>query len=103
MHCTSGFCTSNCAGKVLAGQMETQRLLVPEPVTLPPADSAAALEARETLSQLGIEIEPFGGDTLLVSSYPAMLANLSPGEMLRQVVELLVSSHKSPERARPSG
>jgi len=84
--------------KVLAGQMETQRLLVPEPVTLPPADSAAALEASETLAQLGIEIEPFGGDTLLVSSYPAMLANLSPADMLRQVVELLVSSHKTPER-----
>src|SRR5439155_14352954 len=84
--------------KVLAGQMETQRLLVPEPVTLPPAEGAAALEARETLAQLGIEVEPFGGDTLLVSTYPAMLANLSPAEMLRQVVELLVTSHKGPER-----
>jgi len=84
--------------KVIAGQMETQRLLVPEPVTLPPAESAAALEARDTLAKLGIEVEPFGGDTLLVSSYPAMLANLSPAEMLRQVVELLVTSHKNPER-----
>jgi DNA mismatch repair protein MutL len=84
--------------KVLAGQMETQRLLVPEPVTLPPADAAAALAAQATLAQLGIEIEPFGGDTLLVSSYPAMLANLSPAEMLRQVVELLLTSDKRPER-----
>lgn len=84
--------------KVLAGQMETQRLLVPEPVTLPPADAAAALESREILAQLGIEVEPFGGDTVLMSSYPAMLANLSPAEMLRQVVELLVTSHKTPER-----
>lgn len=84
--------------KVLAGQMEMQRLLVPEPVTLAPTDLAAALSARETLAQLGIEIEEFGGDTVLVSSYPAMLANLSPSEMLRQVVELLTSSHKQPER-----
>jgi DNA mismatch repair protein MutL len=84
--------------KVLAGQMETQRLLVPEPVTLPPADGAAALEARDTLAQLGIEIEPFGGDTVLVSSYPAMLANLSPAEVLRQMVDLLLSSEKRPER-----
>jgi DNA mismatch repair protein MutL len=84
--------------KVLAGQMETQRLLVPEPVTLPPADAAAALEAKDTLAKLGIEVEPFGGDTLLVSTYPAMLANLGPADMLRQVVELLVSSHKTPER-----
>jgi DNA mismatch repair protein MutL len=84
--------------KVLAGQMETQRLLVPEPVTLPPADCAAALVSRDLLSQLGIEIEPFGGDTVLMSSYPAMLANLSPAEMLRQVIDLLVTSHKTPER-----
>lgn len=84
--------------KVLAGQMEMQRLLVPEPVTLPPAETAAALEARDTLAQLGIEVEAFGGDTVLVSSYPAMLANLSPAEMLRQVVELLVTCHKTPER-----
>ena len=84
--------------KVLAGGMETQRLLVPEPVTLPPADAAAALAAAETLGKLGIEVEPFGGDTVLVASYPAMLANLSPAEMLRQVVELLVTSPKTPER-----
>ena len=54
--------------KVLAGAMETQRLLVPEPVDLTPAEAAAALAAREVLAQLGIEIEPFGGDTVLVSA-----------------------------------
>jgi DNA mismatch repair protein MutL len=84
--------------KVLAGQMEMQRLLVPEPVTLAPSEAAVALAAQVTLAQLGIEVEAFGGDTVLVSSYPAMLANLSPAELLRQVVELLVSSPKSPER-----
>ena len=84
--------------KVLNGDMEAQRLLVPEPVSLPPAEAAAALEARETLAQLGIEVEPFGGDTVLVSSYPAMLANLAPADMLRQVVEQLVTSSKTPER-----
>ena len=84
--------------KVLAGKMETQRLLVPEPVSLPPADAAAAIEAREVLLQLGIEIEPFGGDTVLVSSYPAMLANMSPAEMLRQVVEEMIAGRKQLER-----
>lgn len=84
--------------KVLAGQMERQRLLVPEPVTLPPAEASAALAAKETLDQLGIEVEAFGGDTVLVSSYPAMLANLSPAELLRQVVELLLAKPESPSR-----
>jgi len=84
--------------KVLAGDMETQRLLVPEPVSLAPAEAAAALEAKEVLAQLGIEVEPFGGDTVLVSSYPAMLANLAPADMLRQVVEQLITSSRTPER-----
>jgi DNA mismatch repair protein MutL len=50
------------------------------------------------LAQLGIEVEPFGGDTVLVSSYPAMLANIPPGEVLRQAVEQLVSGGKRPDR-----
>jgi DNA mismatch repair protein MutL len=84
---------------VLGGEMETQRLLVPEPVALSASDAAAVLEARETLARLGIEVAPFGGDTVLISSYPAMLANMSPEEVLRQVVDLLVAGGKPPERA----
>jgi DNA mismatch repair protein MutL len=84
--------------RVLAGQMEMQRLLVPEPVSLSPAEAAATLEAKELLAQLGIEVEPFGGDCILVSSYPAMLANMSPSEMLRQVVDQLLSGGKAPDR-----
>ncbi len=84
--------------KVNAGAMETQRLLVPEPVTLTPAEAAAALDAHDALARIGIEVEPFGGDTVLVSAYPAMLANLGPAEMLRQVVDQLLVGEKSLER-----
>jgi DNA mismatch repair protein MutL len=84
--------------RVLAGTLESQRLLVPEPVTLSPTETAAALEAREALARLGMEVEPFGGDTVLVSSYPAMLANFNPSEVLRQVVAQLMDSHKTPDR-----
>jgi DNA mismatch repair protein MutL len=83
---------------ILAEQLEVQRLLVPEPVTLPAAELALVLEARETLARLGIDVQPFGGDTVLVSSYPALLANLRPEEVLRQVVELLVAGGKPPDR-----
>jgi len=84
--------------KVLAGAMETQQLLVPEPVHLASAEAAAVDDARETLAQLGIMVEPFGGDTVLISSYPAMLANIPPAEILRQVVDQLVEHGKAPDR-----
>jgi DNA mismatch repair protein MutL len=84
--------------RVLSGTLEAQRLLVPEPVALSPAEVAAVLDARDFLARLGIDVEPFGGDTLLVSSYPAMLANFHPADILRQVVEQLLMVGRSPDR-----
>ena len=84
--------------KVLAGKLETQRLLVPEPVSLTAAESALVLDNREILEEIGIEVDSFGGDTVIVSGYPAMLVNQNPAEMLRQVVELLQNEGKKPER-----
>ncbi|MHB0955286.1 MAG: DNA mismatch repair endonuclease MutL [Pirellulaceae bacterium] len=84
--------------RVLSGTLESQRLLVPEPVTLTPSEASAALEARDVLAQLGMDLEPFGGDTILVSSYPAMLANFNPTDVLRQVVDQLLNVQKPPDR-----
>jgi DNA mismatch repair protein MutL len=83
--------------KVLAGALESQRLLVPEPVDLAASEAAAVLERKDLLAQLGVEVEPFGGETVLVSSYPAMLANWRPAEVLRDLVEKLLSGGKAPE------
>lgn len=84
--------------KVVAGSLETQNLLVPEPVRLTPAEAAAVLDARDLFLRLGIDVAPFGGDTVLVSSYPAMLANIGPEELLRQLVEKLASTGQEPDR-----
>lgn len=84
--------------KVLSGKPESQRLLVPEPVTLTPAEAATVLDCRETLSKIGIEVEPFGGETVLITAYPAMLAKRPPAEILRQLVEELLVEGKTPDR-----
>ena len=84
--------------KVLGGKLEAQQLLLPEPVHLSPPEAAAALEAQDLLSELGIKIEPFGGGTVLLSSYPAMLANMNPSEMLHNVIERLLAGGKQPDR-----
>jgi len=84
--------------KVLAGALESQRLLVPEPVDLAASEAAAVVEHADVLSQLGVDVEPFGGETVLVSSYPAMLGNWRPAEVLRALVEQLLTPGKRPER-----
>ncbi len=81
--------------KVLSGKLESQRMLVPEPVTLPPAEAAAVLEQTQLLESLGIEVEPFGGDTVLVSSYPTMLWQQNPAEVLKGVVDKLMGEAKN--------
>jgi DNA mismatch repair protein MutL len=84
--------------RVLGGAVESQALLVPEPVELTPSEVAAATENRELLAKLGLKVEPFGGDTVLVGSYPAMLANMNPSEVLRGLLERLLSGTKTPDR-----
>lgn len=83
--------------RVAAGPVETQALLVPEPVDLPPAEAAAAIEHQELLERLGVRIEPFGGDTILVSGYPAMLAGFGAPEVLRGLLEPLMAGGKEPQ------
>ena len=80
--------------KIAQGQLESQRLLVPEPVDLASSEAGLLLEHRDVLAQLGLEIEPFGGETVLVAAYPAMLANFSPREVLSGLVEQLQTGGK---------
>lgn len=79
------------------GRLETQRLLVPEPVSLTPAERAAALDAQAALAQVGLEIEDFGGESVLIRSYPAMLPKASPTEMLHTLLEVLIGAGKQPD------
>lgn len=84
--------------KVLSGGMESQRLLVPEPIDLPPGQAGLVLEHAELFARLGIRVEEFGGDTILVSSYPAMLANLNVGALVREVIDDLLGGTEPPDR-----
>ncbi|MGA2059525.1 MAG: DNA mismatch repair endonuclease MutL [Thermoguttaceae bacterium] len=84
--------------RVNTNAVETQNLLVPEPVDLSAAEAVAALENRDLLAELGMKIEPFGGDTVLVVGYPAMLANINPVELLRELLDRLASGGRQPDR-----
>ena len=84
--------------RVRDGQLEVQRLLVPEPVELPAEQAAAVVEARDALGELGLDVADFGGNTVLVGSYPTLLARRPPGEILKAVVDVLASKDRPPTR-----
>jgi DNA mismatch repair protein MutL len=84
--------------RVLAGPVESQRMLMPETVELPPAEAALVLEHRDVLEQLGFGVAEFGGGTLLVNGYPAMLAKADPVDLLRQIAEQLNDAGQKPSR-----
>ncbi len=82
--------------RVLGSGVESQRLLVPEPVELTAVEAAEVLQQKAILGRLGLEIEPFGGDTVLVASVPAMMAHLSPDRLLRDLAEHFRSKPLAP-------
>ncbi|MBI2975976.1 MAG: DNA mismatch repair protein MutL, partial [Chloroflexi bacterium] len=70
-----------------AAQVVSQALLDPVAVEVP-ADAAYLLQAQiDTLNALGFSIEPFGSNTFLVRSLPAVLGPIDPARAVRVVVE----------------
>jgi DNA mismatch repair protein MutL len=84
--------------RLRSGRLETQRLLLPETVELPAGQAALVLEQREALAELGLEVDGFGGGTLMLSSYPALLGRQSPKAVLRAVIDYVLAKERVPSR-----
>ena len=59
--------------KLSTQSLESQRLLIPVVLELPAAERAALVAKAEALARFGFEIEDFGGDSVKVTSVPALL------------------------------
>lgn len=59
--------------RILAGPLEAQRLLLPEPIEVSPQQSAAADAHAELLGRIGIELSAFGPTSLAVQTMPSFL------------------------------
>jgi DNA mismatch repair protein MutL len=71
---------------------------IPETVSLPPALAAVVLAHREALAELGLGVEDFGGGTVLLTGYPAVLGKRSPRGLLQGVAEYLGAKERVPTR-----
>jgi DNA mismatch repair protein MutL len=84
--------------RVDQGAVESQRMLVPQTLEFSDREAAVLLEHAEVLSQIGYRLEEFGGGTVLLTAYPAILAHADHDRILRDAAESLTSSGQSPSR-----
>ncbi len=84
--------------RIRDGKLEVQRLLIPEPIDLPAEQAALVLEAADALRELGLEVSDFGGNTILLSSYPTLLGRKPPHVILRGVIDHLVTQERPPAK-----
>jgi DNA mismatch repair protein MutL len=67
----------------------SQQLLSPLPLELTPRQHAAMAEHVEALTELGFEIEPFGGETFLLRAIPAALERGDIGQAVTEILDEL--------------
>jgi DNA mismatch repair protein MutL len=69
-----------------AGGIESQRLLFPETVELSFGESTAAVRFLNDLTKTGFEIEPFGGNTVIISAIPRLATGRDAAMLLRDIL-----------------
>ena len=87
-----------------ANTLQTQPLLIPESVDLPPHQCQLLIEHLPDLAKLGLEIEQFGPHAFVVRSVPALLGPLSVSDLIRELVDDLSewrSADSLEEKVRP--
>ncbi len=84
--------------RVLAGNVESQRMLVPQPVELSTAESALLSEHAPLLAEFGLCLSEFGANTVLVTAYPVILSRTDPAQMVRDAAERIAESGRDPNR-----
>jgi DNA mismatch repair protein MutL len=73
--------------KLTSESLESQRLLIPAVLDLPPAERAALVGKSEALARFGFEVEEFGGDSIKVTAMPALLDPNECDSALRALAE----------------
>ena len=84
--------------RIRQGTLDVQKMLIPEPIELPAEQAALLLEQRQALAEIGLGVEDFGGNTVIVTHYPAILGRRPAVEILKRVVDHLMAKERVPTR-----
>ena len=72
-----------------------QRLLLPEVVSLPPQDRVFLTEVAPILEETGMEVEPFGGDSVVIKTIPAFLSHTEARTLLLDLLNECTENDRS--------
>ena len=75
--------------------VESQGLLVPLTVELAPHQKSILQRALPELNRNGFQVEPFGGDAILVRSVPALAKDCDCKQLIAEIVEGLESEERT--------
>ncbi|HWL95117.1 MAG TPA: DNA mismatch repair endonuclease MutL [Phycisphaerae bacterium] len=78
--------------RILQGPLESQGLLLPEPVPASPARLETAEHFRPLLKKLGVDLAPFGPNTLAVQAFPSLLHNLDIKSFVADLLDKLAET-----------
>lgn len=83
-------------GRQSAEAISVQQLLMPETIELQYREAAAVEQMIDDLNALGLEIEPFGGNTFVVKAVPEVLADREIKPLIADIAEAAVSIGYTP-------
>lgn len=78
-----------------ASSIPRQRFLIPPRVDLSLTAAQQAEQHQDALETLGIEIEPFGGQSYIIKALPTMIKDADPHTLLHDVLDELSSGKRT--------
>ena len=75
--------------RITTGSLQSQRLLLPETVSVTPQQAALLESNADLLTKLGLEITPFGSDSVAVHSFPALLKDADVTSFMKDLLDFL--------------
>jgi len=81
--------------RLTEGNLQGQRLLIPEIMTVTPEERLAVERSKELLARFGIDVETFGDDALAFNSFPAILTSLDREKLAHDVISDCLQAERS--------
>ena len=75
------------------GEVLSQKLLLPIEVELNPSDFVLCMEIKEELERLGVEIDQFGKNSIVINTFPNKSENMNGKKFIEDCLENIKNSN----------